>query len=705
MSAPPPLRRAVGILGPALLVGAALRATLMLQLAAAPLFRAPLLDAAVYDQWARAIAAGSGSGSQVFFLAPLYPYLLGLVYAVGGDGPLIAVALQHLAGLALIATCGVWVWRCAGALAGGATAWLLALHGPLLVYENLLLAEILGACLLTPAILLLATGRPGWRRAALAGALLGLDALVRPTALVIGGALALWLGWRATSPRGRAVVALCLGMLVAVLPVTLRNRVVAGEWVWITASGGYNLYVGNHAGADGTFVPPPGVRFVPGDAGDPSGRQAAEAASGRSLTAGEVSDHWLQASLAAVRADPGRSLRLYGRKLALVWNRFEVPQIVDLRAVRQEVPLLRLIWPVTAAMLPLALFGLVFAYRGSRRRTPLLVALLVFTAVTALFFITARYRIQIVPLLAVMAGGGVARLVDSLRGDRRRAWRPVVVLLVCVVVTAPALLGLQGAGRPWLPPMNRALRLAATRADSSAVLAAFATAVAAAPDEGLIRVNMGAYRLEIGDIAGAQRAYAEAVRLDPGDPVAWTGLGRTRLRAGEVGPALAALESARELDPTYAPAALAMAQTLDRAGRFAAAEGVAREALAGADSAGAHAVLGMIMRHGGAPTSGLLHLERAAALAPERAGNHFNLGLALIEEERFDGAREALATAVRLEPDYRQAELALSVLLAEMGEFTAARQHLLHLLRATPTDQRLETLLREVEQRLQAGSR
>ena len=42
------------------------------------------LDHRVYDQWAQRIAAGDWIGDEIFFLDPLYPYFLALLYKVFG---------------------------------------------------------------------------------------------------------------------------------------------------------------------------------------------------------------------------------------------------------------------------------------------------------------------------------------------------------------------------------------------------------------------------------------------------------------------------------------------------------------------------------------------------------------------------------------------------------------------------------------------
>src|SRR4051794_18345579 len=50
----------------------------------APFFGQLVMDSQEYDRWARQIAGGDWLGSEVFFQAPLYPYLLGLLYRLFG---------------------------------------------------------------------------------------------------------------------------------------------------------------------------------------------------------------------------------------------------------------------------------------------------------------------------------------------------------------------------------------------------------------------------------------------------------------------------------------------------------------------------------------------------------------------------------------------------------------------------------------------
>src|SRR5207249_5846018 len=59
----------------------------------APPFTRLVGDGVVYDDWARALAAGNWLGEGVFYQAPLYPYFLGVLYATLG---------HHLLGVRLV---------------------------------------------------------------------------------------------------------------------------------------------------------------------------------------------------------------------------------------------------------------------------------------------------------------------------------------------------------------------------------------------------------------------------------------------------------------------------------------------------------------------------------------------------------------------------------------------------------------------------
>src|SRR5688500_7506919 len=64
-----------------------------------PFYFIPLMDAARYDRWGRAIARGEIFEPGAFYQAPLYPYFVGALYASFGARPLVVYVAQMILGL------------------------------------------------------------------------------------------------------------------------------------------------------------------------------------------------------------------------------------------------------------------------------------------------------------------------------------------------------------------------------------------------------------------------------------------------------------------------------------------------------------------------------------------------------------------------------------------------------------------------------
>src|SRR5262245_12471865 len=78
-----------------------------------PFFALLAMDSQEYDRWAQEIAGGDWLGSQVFFQAPLYPYILAVIYKVAG-WKLDAVYLLQIT----LAVAGIWaLYRAARTMA------------------------------------------------------------------------------------------------------------------------------------------------------------------------------------------------------------------------------------------------------------------------------------------------------------------------------------------------------------------------------------------------------------------------------------------------------------------------------------------------------------------------------------------------------------------------------------------------------------
>ena len=208
----------------------------------------------------------------------------------------------------------------------------------------------------------------------------------------------------------------------------MRTAIATGEWQILPGHGGLNLYIGNHAAANGTYTVVDGVRpSIAGQRDDM--RRVAEQGEGRSLTDAEVSSHFVRQSLAWWQRAPVAAIRLFAYKLWLTTHAWELPVNVSYAWLREQVLLLRLL-PVGAWLL--VPFGLAAslggqlavpdAHRAAWRWFRWLLP--VYLASVATFFVVDRYRAPALVLGAVLVGVLASMRRSTGEAPRGRgAWR------------------------------------------------------------------------------------------------------------------------------------------------------------------------------------------------------------------------------------------------------------------------------------------
>ena len=488
-------------IGLGLLAVAALcvRLVYLLQADDSPLFYHPIVDARTYVRTALHLAEGQGLGPpHPFWQPPLYPYFLAGSYALFGEGYHLPRLLQAVSGTAACLLVFHLGRRAFSPAAGWIAAGAAAVYGPFLYFEGELLpaalAVFLNALALT-ALLWAAAGRSTGRWLA-AGLLLGLAALNVPSVLLFVLLALAWARLRARAPLS-AIAALVLGVVLAIAPVTLRNRIVGGEWVPISYNGGINFYIGNNPDSDRTTRIRPGRDWQELTAMPE--RQAGITQKGAS------SRYFFSRSLEYLAADPPGYLLLQMRKLHQFWRGDEIPRNLDPYFARSWSRLLQgLLWIRGLAFPfglvgPLALTGLVLYLRSPQARSPAADLLLLFAAAymvaVVLFFVTGRYRLPAIPSLLLFAGYGVTRL-HGLRG-----WR------LALGLTLPAVLVL-----------------------------ALNTGVPATDTEGSSQehVYLASAYAEQGLLANALRHYDEALKREPDHEIALHDAGALLARRGDV---------------------------------------------------------------------------------------------------------------------------------------------------------------------------
>lgn len=532
-----------------------------------PLFRVPYLDGAFYHVWARSLAEGRGDFVGPYFLGPLYPHAVAMLYRLFGPEAFGVRVAQSALGVLDVGLVLVLGRRLFGALAGFVAAALLALYGPMPFHEGLLVMETLLLTLVLGALFVLVV--PGWNaalRGAACGLLLGLAGLGRPTALVaVPVAMAFLWSARGRGSRVRGAAACALGCIVVLLPVLVRNARLGGGLA-ISTNGGVNFYAGNSPGANGRYREPKGVHFFTTpvlDAKNP-GVPLPPAIAERALTVAAVagtedaahSAEWRQRAWSWIGSHPLDYVQLELRKLWLVLQAREVPQIESYDFQRRRLPGLRAHFIDFTWIWPLAALGIWRARRERVAGWKLVAGFAASMLIPCLaFFVTSRYRLSAVPELALLAGYGAATLVDGLR---RRETRQAGLALAAI---APLALATRLGGKP---PRNApgwenaqmAERLYAL-GDLPGAIHYMEEASRWLPERLEVQLDLALYwseRAGPGDLQRSEALLRAIAHRAPDHAVVQFNLGAVLDREGRHTEALDAWREALRLDPQFAPA-------------------------------------------------------------------------------------------------------------------------------------------------------
>ena len=477
-----------------------LRVVHAFQMSASPLFTMPAVDAATYSEQADRLAAGNwlGRGQGPFWQPPLYPYFLGSIKLAFPES--FYYAARWAQALIGSLTCVLLYWvgqRLFGrgvAFCGGLMA---AAYGPLIYFDARLLPTGLATLLTLVSLLLLmrAGERPTRYVALVAGFALGLASLSAAILASLIPGVAIWLFYRSR----KTVAPFVLGAVLAIAPATLRNYAIGGDIVPISYNGGVNFYLGNNAHPEQTLALRPGWEWeelVAWPLREGITRPSAK------------SRFFYRQALEYMQDAPLDYMGLLAAKTAQFWRGHEIERNQEMYYWRTYSSVLAgTLWQWGVAfpfglISPLALLGLMVHIRRQGLTLPVLFVLGYSLAVIS-FFVAARYRLPIVPLLVLFAAYGGSWLYARWRQQPgRQALWPTALLAVLVLLAN------------WdLPPMDGRGRAATYN------------------DLGNAYLRQGRHEL-------ALLKYEQATRLDSTYWQAWFNLGSLRALRGDLHGAL-----------------------------------------------------------------------------------------------------------------------------------------------------------------------
>jgi len=626
-------------LGALLVLATLLRWWYYLEIKGTTLLTVPLLDSRDYLEWAERLLAGDWGRGEPYWMGPLYPHLLALIYSFTGSGGAAAQFMQWGCNLATIALVYILTRRLADRPTAILAAALLVGYGPLLFYSGFLLM----AAPLTLLVFLVfwqtnrALEKPSRKQWFSLGLLLGLAGLTRGNVLLLLITLPALL-WR-ISPhpiKRRALLAmLLLGGIVCVLPVAVRNHTVGNDSVLLTSNLGLNLYLGQQPKYLGLFA----HGELKHDVGiDFTGKAQLVQELGHDLRPSEASRIYSQRALAALASQPMTMLAHFARKAYRFWSGYELPQLTSYDFHARNSHVLRWL-PVSYTLLAAGgLLGLLVA-RGQTRWLLLIFYATYFVSLLP-FFPTARYRQPLVPLLALGTALYLMTVWRDLRaGKRRLGLARIGILLLLMLALLPRWSALDPDHIAWQAHLHAAAR-ASRIGDEQGVMREIMAADQILPEYAVTYYKLGTFCDEMSQYDKSLIAYQRAELLAPDDRELPYRVGRSLQRLGRLDEANQAFRRCARLDSTWARPYFGLGDVARERGEL----GIA---------------IGWMTR----------------ALEAEPGASHYrnNLASLLAEANRFDEAREVLQTLLSDFPFYPRGWLNLALLEINSGDPESAR--------------------------------
>ena len=238
---------------------------------------------------------------------------------------------------------------------------------------------------------------------------------------------------------------LLLPIFLVILPVAGFNYHESGEFIPVTASGGWVFYCSNNDRVKGfDFSPPLEINDRISDYYAAPGkeklsylehilsREIARERTGDSLSHQGGSSFWFKEGMVFIREHPGAYLKLLGKKALSALNGYEphdVPEVMARATRLKSYPLIGF-----AVLLPLALLGLIIA-RPRFGGGILYLYLASYLISFLIMYVIPRFRLPAVPVLLLFGSAAVLKLYNLIR---EKQWpgliRNIFILILLAIL-------------------------------------------------------------------------------------------------------------------------------------------------------------------------------------------------------------------------------------------------------------------------------
>lgn len=481
-----------------------------------PFFKELTLDSLFYDNWARQIASNNWTEGDVSYGSHVYPCFLTIVYKFLGHNLYMVRYLQFIFGsltCVLVYLLGKIIFnKNVGLIAAGISV----LYAPFIFHEGLIMPTFLLVFLNSLALLLIlkALENPVWWRWLLGGVVLGLGSLGTPgillfVPLVIIGII-FW--YKRTIHNNRvifSILSLCIGLILVIVSAGTRNYLIGNKFVFTPALAWVSFYTGNNINANGSFVPPEGVRTT-WEGLSEDFKLIAQKKTDRDMSPQEVSRFWFLEGIRFIKEYPFKYLLLLLRKFFLFWNGYEISDVENYYFSRRYSNLISMLIQFSFVS-GLSLLGLFLSLKNWHKILPLYFFLLTWIAFCLIFFVNARYRLSAVPVLIIFASWTIFWWFHQWK---KRGYRKIL-LSVALLVPIFLIVNMNLIEVDFAGSYNTVGTIYARNGLYDKAIEQFQEAIKIRPDYAQAYANLGDGYTDKGMLNKAIEEYKKAIELEP----------------------------------------------------------------------------------------------------------------------------------------------------------------------------------------------
>lgn len=379
-------------------------------------------DSESYYFWAKDIVNGDIWGSKAFMKWPFYAYWAALIFKAFGTNLATVYSLQFVLGginCILIYLIAKKIFdRKIGLLAGLFSAY----YGLFIFYEGLLVYTSISLFLNSILFLwiLCLKGPPFAKKLFWLGIFLGICVITQGNILIFGVLAIAWVLGNSKLKLNKIIcnfIIFLAGTSIIIGCVTLRNYLVEKDRVLITGNLGINFYLGNNPEATGTFFCPADITMNQDDMFRDS-KIIAESGLARRLSTSQVSSFWFNRAWSFIFKEPKMYVKLLIDKLIYIFIPREIVHDIEFNFIAEKLKFLKFNFLLLKFILPFGLLGMLLGLKNFHKNALLYIILFGLSASIAIFFVTARYRVMMVPYLLIFSSFGIFSIWNTLRQKR-----------------------------------------------------------------------------------------------------------------------------------------------------------------------------------------------------------------------------------------------------------------------------------------------